>query len=57
MVCHVLRYTDFFQKVKAIFDSGCLGQIVHIAHSENVAYYHSIVLCAATGATLSTAPP
>ncbi|HOE70817.1 MAG TPA: Gfo/Idh/MocA family oxidoreductase [Brevefilum sp.] len=40
MVCHVLRYTDFFQKVKAIFDSGCLGQIVHIAHSENVSYYH-----------------
>jgi predicted dehydrogenase len=40
MVCHVLRYTEFFQKVKAIFDSGILGQLVHIAHSENVAYYH-----------------
>ena len=40
MVCHVLRYTDFFQKVKEIFDSGLLGQIVHIAHSENVAYFH-----------------
>ena len=40
MVCHVLRYTDFFQKVKAIFDSGQLGQVVHIAHSENVAYFH-----------------
>ena len=40
MVCHVLRYTDFFQKVKAIFDSGQLGQIVHIAHSENVSYFH-----------------
>jgi predicted dehydrogenase len=40
MVCHVLRYTDFFQKVKAIFDSGRLGQVVHIAHSENVAYFH-----------------
>jgi predicted dehydrogenase len=40
MVCHVLRYTDFFQKVKEIFDSGVLGQIVHIAHSENVAYFH-----------------
>ena len=40
MVCHVLRYTDFFQKVKHIFDSGALGQVIHIAHSENVAYYH-----------------
>lgn len=40
MICHVLRYTDFFQKVKAIFDSGRLGQIVHISHSENDAYFH-----------------
>ncbi len=40
MVCHVLRYTDFFQKVKHILDSGQLGQIVHIAQSENVAYFH-----------------
>ena len=40
MVCHVLRYTDFFQKVKAIFDTGQLGQIVHIAHAENVSYFH-----------------
>jgi predicted dehydrogenase len=40
MVCHVLRYTDFFQKVKHILASGQLGQIVHIAHSENVAYFH-----------------
>ncbi len=40
MICHVLRYTDFFQKVKSIFDSGQLGQIVHISHSENVSYFH-----------------
>ena len=40
MVCHVLRYTDFFQKVKEVFNSGRLGQIVHIAHSENVSYFH-----------------
>jgi len=40
MICHVLRYTDFFQQVKAIFDSGRLGQIVHISHSENVSYFH-----------------
>jgi predicted dehydrogenase len=40
MICHVLRYTDFFQKVHEVLSSGCLGQIVHIAHSENVSYYH-----------------
>lgn len=40
MVCHVLRYTDFFQKIKSILGSDVLGQIVHISHSENVAYFH-----------------
>ncbi len=40
LVCHVLRYTDFFKKVKQIFESEKLGQIIHIAHSENVAYFH-----------------
>jgi len=40
MVCHVLRYTDFFQKVNQIVKSGRLGQVVHISHSENVSYFH-----------------
>ena len=40
MVCHVLRYTSFFQKVKEIFDSGKLGQIINISHNENVSYFH-----------------
>ena len=40
MICHVLRYTDFFQKVHQILNSGRLGQVVHIAHSENVSYFH-----------------
>ncbi len=40
MICHVLRYTDFFQKVRQVLNLGRLGQIVHIAHSENVSYYH-----------------
>ena len=40
MVCHVLRYTAFFQKVHQILNSGRLGQVVHIAHSENVSYFH-----------------
>jgi len=40
MICHVLRYTDFFQKVHEIFKTGVLGQIINISHSENVSYFH-----------------
>ena len=40
MICHVLRYTDFFQKVNAILKSGVLGQIIHVSQSENVSYFH-----------------
>jgi len=40
MICHVLRYTDFFQKVHEILNSGQVGEVVHIAHSENVSYFH-----------------
>ncbi|MDY6866944.1 MAG: Gfo/Idh/MocA family oxidoreductase [Chloroflexota bacterium] len=40
MICHVLRYTDFFQKVNEILKSGRLGQIINISHSENVSYFH-----------------
>ena len=40
MICHVLRYTDLFQKVHHIFNSGELGQVINISHSENVSYFH-----------------
>ncbi len=40
MICHVLRYTDFFQKANEIIKSGLLGQIINISHSENVSYFH-----------------
>ena len=40
VVCHVLRYTNFFSKIKEIVDSGTLGQIVAINHSENVGNFH-----------------
>ena len=39
-VCHVLRYTNFFSKLKEIVDSGELGKIVAIQHSENVGNFH-----------------
>jgi predicted dehydrogenase len=39
-VCHVLRYTDFFQKVREIIGSGRLGQLINISHNENVSAWH-----------------
>lgn len=40
VVCHVLRYTNFFSEIKKIIDSGELGKIVAIQHNENVGNYH-----------------
>lgn len=40
IVCHVLRYTNFFSKLKEIVDSGELGKIIAIEHSENVGNFH-----------------
>ena len=39
-VCHVLRYSGYFQKIKEIMESGVLGQIIAIEQVENVAYWH-----------------
>ena len=39
-VCHVLRYTNFFGTIKDILDSGDLGKIVAIKHSENIGNFH-----------------
>lgn len=39
-ICHVLRYAPFFRRVKEIVDSGELGRVVTIQHSENVSHYH-----------------
>ncbi len=46
LVCHVLRYTPFARKVKEIIDSGKLGKIMSVIHSEgvgNIHYSHSYV--------------
>ncbi|MEG1445762.1 MAG: Gfo/Idh/MocA family oxidoreductase [Ruthenibacterium sp.] len=40
MVCHVMRYTKFYRKIKEILDSGVIGDVVHITHTENVGYWH-----------------
>lgn len=39
-VCHVLRHSPFFVKLKEIVDSKILGDVIDIQHNENVGYYH-----------------
>ena len=39
-VCHVLRYTPFWETIREIVQSGRLGRIVSIDHRENLIYYH-----------------
>ncbi|MCL2703476.1 MAG: Gfo/Idh/MocA family oxidoreductase [Defluviitaleaceae bacterium] len=39
-VCHVLRYTPFFTKLKEIVSSRVLGPIVAINHTENIGNFH-----------------
>ena len=39
-VCHVLRYTPFYQTIKGIIDSGEIGQVTVASQIENVAYWH-----------------
>lgn len=41
-VCHVLRHSPLFTKVKEIIDSNELGKIVTIQHNENIGYYHFV---------------
>lgn len=39
-VCHVLRYSRFFRKVKEIIDTKILGEMVDIYHREEVGFSH-----------------
>ena len=40
VVCHVLRYTPFYRKIKSLLDSGIIGKIMSIQAIENVGYFH-----------------
>ena len=40
VVCHVLRYTNFFSTIKRVIDSGEIGKVVTMVHNENVGDYH-----------------
>ncbi len=39
-ICHVLRYSPFWQKLHEVLASGRLGEIITVEHRENVAYWH-----------------
>lgn len=40
VVCHVLRYTPFYGKLKELIDSGIIGDVVSIQAIEMVGYWH-----------------
>ncbi len=39
-VCHVLRYTPFYTKLKELVDSNIIGKVRSITQTENIGYYH-----------------
>ena len=40
IVCHVLRYTPIYSKLKEVIDSGAIGDVVSVMSIENVGYWH-----------------
>lgn len=40
MVCHVLRYSEFYKEIKKIIHSGEIGEIISIQLCEDVSYHH-----------------
>lgn len=39
-VCHVLRYSPYYRKVKEVIDSGVLGQLISVQHFEPIEREH-----------------
>ncbi len=40
VVCHVLRYTPFYNTLKRIIDEGRIGEVVSIQAMEHIGYWH-----------------
>lgn len=40
IVCHVLRYSGYFSKIKELIESGIIGKTVAVKQVENIGYYH-----------------
>ena len=43
MVCHVLRYAPFYQRLKAVIESGEIGHVINIHMAAQVNYFHESV--------------
>ncbi|MBQ6907708.1 MAG: Gfo/Idh/MocA family oxidoreductase [Clostridia bacterium] len=41
-ICHSLRFSPFYRKMKELIDSGVIGEIKHINQEEGVGYYHYV---------------
>jgi len=39
-LCHVLRTTVYFRKLKEIISSGAIGEVRGVVHTENIAFWH-----------------
>jgi predicted dehydrogenase len=39
-VCHVMRYTDYTRRLKALLEEGLIGEIVSLQHLEPVGWWH-----------------
>lgn len=39
-VCHVLRYSPYFMKIKELLDAGAVGEIVSVQHFEPIEHVH-----------------
>lgn len=39
-VCHVLRYAPYFQKLRALMQSGAVGRVVSLQHFEPIEHVH-----------------
>ncbi|MBR5496787.1 MAG: Gfo/Idh/MocA family oxidoreductase [Clostridia bacterium] len=40
MICHVLRYSEFYRSIKEIIAAGEIGEIISIQLCEDVSYHH-----------------
>ena len=40
LICHVLRYSEFYSDIKEIVQNGVIGDIISIHTSEDVSYHH-----------------
>jgi len=45
-VCHVLRYTPQARKITELVQSGCIGDVVNIQHTEPVSVHGVMFDCA-----------